>query len=188
MDHVEIDEAAVHGFCEQALSLFRRNGFSVRFDNDLRAWCEKGRSADPDVRFTPAFDPNYVDLDEGSFIGVVLMHDGQDLVARQAIRLLETDDLVRDEIESMRIWQNKPCRSETLDCLLSPDDLPRIGGRVCHEGGAWVSPPFRRQGIAARLIRLVREFAMVEWRPDWVFGFMLPHVKRILCFWGWPLS
>lgn len=175
MDQTLIDEVAIREFCEDAVAAFCGEGLSVDVVTDHRVWYKENRQAVP-TQVTPSFNPDNVYIQESDFLGALMRCGGQ-LVARSAIRLVKTDDLVRDELVSMRIWQNRPCPRETLECLVSADELPSIGGRVCHEGCTWVSPSQRRRGIAARLVRLMRALALARWKPSWVFGFLQPEIR-----------
>ncbi len=107
-----------------------------------------------------------------------LVRRGSKIIARSAIRFVVTDDLIRDELASMRLWQNRPGPLERLKSLVATPRLPTINGRTCHEGCTWVAAPHRRQGIAARLVGTMRALALLKWEPNWIFGFLRPEVHE----------
>ena len=160
-----------------AVTRFELQGFSVLVQDDLTDWCAAFRDSERDAYFTPCFNPNHVDLGDGTFLGGLLAR-GTKIVAGSAIRLVVTEDLVRDELATMRIWQNKPCLGERLEYLSVTKGLPKIRGQTCHEGCTWVSPAYRRRGIAARLVSTMRALALVRWKPQWIFGFLRPETHR----------
>ena len=48
--------------------------------------------------------------------------------------------------------------------------MPLISGRVGHEGGLWIHPEFRKQGLSVILPHLNRAFCLREWDVDWQTG------------------
>ncbi len=173
----EHDMAAVRAVFDETIEELRQQDFQVEICEDHTAWCEEIEAQHPGMRLTEAFDPDFVTIVNGEFMGV-LVHRGQDLVARCAIRLFETYDFVKEQVLSMRVWQNKAPIAGSLECLSAPTNLPTMRGRVCHDGGAWVDPAYRRRGLATRITRLMHARAILRWQPDWINGFVPPHIRQ----------
>ena len=171
------DAANLKAFHDSANVKFRSQGLSVAIETSLTAWYDKFRQAEPGVYVTPSFNPAHVDLTESEFLGG-LVRRGSKIIAHSAIRFVVTDDLIRDALESMRLWQNRPGPLERLKSLVATPRLPTINGRTCHEGCTWVAAPHRRQGIAARLVGTMRALALLKWEPNWIFGFLRPEVHE----------
>lgn len=171
------DIAAVQAFRDLTAAGFERRGLSIAVETKLATWCDRFRHAEPTADFTPSFNPDNVDLAESQFLGG-LVWQGTKIIARSGIRFVVTDDLLQDELMSMRLWQTKPVPRERIGCKVGKPDLPAIRGRTCHEGSTWVAASHRRKGIATRLVAMMRAFALLKWQPSWIFGFVQPSVHR----------
>ncbi len=169
-------QALARDYQADAVAILERQGLEVAFETELSRWYTDFHGSHGDVYFTPSFDPENVDVRPSDFCGALLRCAGE-IVARSGIRLVETDDLVRDELVTMRIWRNRPCLEERL-AHLARTNVPKIKGRTCHEGSTWVAPAFRRRGIAARLVNALRAIALAQWKPGWIFGFVQPDVFK----------
>ena len=148
---------------------FQEDGLCLDTEPSLLRWTTVIRTKYPSAHITPALDPSWVNLAPPWSFGLFLSDRGH-LVAYTAARLLITDEFPR-EIATMRFWYDKaPEEYDDLDCVVAPRDLPRIAGKVAHEGALWVDPNYRRRGIAARLSRFVRVAAAKRWMLDWITG------------------
>lgn len=172
-----LDAAAARAFRDDSTAEFRSQGLSLTIKTNLAAWYDEFRQAEPGAYFTPSFNPAYVDLRMSEFLGG-LIRRGPVIVARSAIRLVVTDDLLRDELASMRLWQTRPGPLEQLKSMVAAPRLPTIHGRTCHEGCTWVAPSHRRRGVASRLVSTMRALALLKWEPNWIFGFLRPEVQQ----------
>ncbi|MDX1402243.1 MAG: hypothetical protein R3245_10000, partial [Kiloniellales bacterium] len=59
-----------------------------------------------------------------------------------------------------------------------PSALDKITGRVCYHGELWLKggpKGYRGKGFSSVLPRLAIALSLMEWSPDFIFGFMYPH-------------
>ena len=173
LSNSEID--LLQTYQDRIAASFQEDGLCLDTEQSLLRWTTVVRTKYPNAYITPALDPSRVTLAPPWSFGLFLSDHGH-LVAYTAARSLITDGFPK-EIATMRFWCEKaPETYGELDCMVVPRDLPRIAGKVAHEGALWVDPNYRRRGIAARLSRFVRAAAARRWMLDWITGIARPEV------------
>lgn len=160
--------ASLQAFIDNGLSWLDERKLSLSIELDMESWVRHMRSAPGTDVVNPTFDPAYSLVDPGnSFWLAVRGPNG--IAASIAARLFETDDYL-DLKRSLKLWFDRTPRLALRIDLSSELSLPHIAGRVGHNGGLWVHPDWRKQGLSTVMPRLNRAFLIRQFDIDWDAG------------------
>lgn len=160
----------------------KSRGIHLRIRSDFTAFqdaLEKQCEAPP---IYPMFDPacSYVDRTNGFWIEGV--NDEGELVHTQAVRRLDLSHCTLAEHLDLH-HQKYVVQGNAIDRHRSVyDRAPAwqgIMGRVCYHGQLWLKggkEGYRDQGLTAILPRLALALSLMEWSPDFIFGFIHPKL------------
>ena len=157
-------------------------GIQIRVGSDFEEFqeaLEEQREAPP---LYPMFDPacSYVDRTNGFWITGV--NDRGELVHTQAIRRLDLSDCTlaeHFELHHRKYVVRGPAIDHQGSTYGSAPGWRTIMGSVCYHGQLWLKggkDGYRDQGLTAILPRLALALSLMEWSPDYVFGFISPHL------------
>lgn len=129
----------------------------------------------------PMYDTasSYIDSRNGFWIKGV--DENGDLVHTQAVCLLDLSGITL--ADHFRLHRHKYMTPGDTDdpsqFTYSPTPATqRISGRVCYHGELWLKNDgrkrFRGSGLTTVLPRMALALSLMEWSPDFVFGFMYP--------------
>lgn len=123
----------------------------------------------------PLFDPRLNDLDRANTV-VVVGRDGRGrAVFAHASRLYPLGDgLLRDEIDSLRIFYADPA-AMALDGEALQSTAPvagRVRGDVVFGGALWIHPDVRGKEVLRAATPLMRALSFTLWQPQLIFSFM----------------
>ena len=155
-------------------------GIQIRVSTDFHEFqraLENEREAPP---IYPVFDPacSYVDRTNGFWIMGV--NDRGELVHTQAMRRLDLSG--HTLAEHLKLHHQKyVIQGNPIDQVRSIyDRAPAwqgIMGTVCYHGQLWLKGGqggYRDQAMTALLPRLALAMGLMEWSPDFIFGFISP--------------
>jgi hypothetical protein len=155
----------VQDFIDFGLAWLAERNYTLTVDVDMMAWARLLSDVPANPLVNPTFDPRMCQLSpENSFWLDVRV--GSQTVATSAARLFVTDDYLSLK-KTMKLWYDNP---GTELAVSAPRDLPKISGRVGHEGGLWVHPTHRKRGLSAMLPHLNRALCLREWNIAWQTG------------------
>jgi hypothetical protein len=157
----------VQTFVEFSLRWLGERRYTLVVDPEMARWVEVMRSTARAGFINPAFDPAHSRLSPKNSFWIDI-RSGSSTIATSAARLLITDDYMEMK-RSLRLWYEDPPR-EYGSLTLAPTEVPLISGRVGHEGGLWVHPEFRKQGLSVILPHLNRALCLRGWDVDWQTG------------------
>ncbi len=130
------------------------------------------------------FDPDTSDLtNERGFWAVGRNPTGK-IVQTQAVRLvdLKGGTLAQHMDANFRDYPPSGVPIDLADSWYSSGPgARRITGRVCYHGEMWINPDegnYRGRGIVDILARFAFLSSMLQWNPDYVFGFMPRTIAR----------
>lgn len=157
----------VQQFVEWSLGWLAANSYTLSVDVDMRRWVAVMRSVAKAGFINPAFDPEHSRLSPANSFWLEV-RSASSTIATSAARLLVTDDYMELK-RSLRLWYEEPPKEHgTVEVTRA--DLPLIAGYVGHEGGLWVHPEFRKQGLSVILPHLNRALCLRAWDVDWQTG------------------
>lgn len=162
------DQRMIDAFIDRSMEELRGRGLAVTLDEDIGAWAAHMRGAPGITAVNPTFDPQESRVDPANSLWIKATDGRGAIIGCTAVRLFETADF-RELALSQALWFDRGRRALSPITLTMPDGLG-ISGRVAHEGGMWVHPEHRRNGLARFLCPLVRAVAMQEWHIDWYTG------------------
>ncbi|NIA67238.1 hypothetical protein HBA54_01375 [Pelagibius litoralis] len=122
----------------------------------------------------------YIDSSNGFWIKGV--DENGELIHTQAMRLLDLSGTTL--ADHFRLHRQKYMTPGNTDDPTQYDYSPtpacqKISGRVCYHGELWLKEDdgkrFRGTGLTTILPRMALALSLMEWSPDFVFGFMYPH-------------
>lgn len=151
-------------YMTESIGLVRRSGYQMSLNFDMAGWAALMRSAPKITIVSPTFDPEQSDLRPGEAFWLQVC-DELGAAACIADRLLVTDDFVRSEVATGRIWYARPTE-EDRPGLSDTVPVGRFGGRVGHAGGLWVHPRRRKDGLSWLLPRFMRALSIFYWDVD----------------------
>lgn len=127
----------------------------------------------------PIFDPRCGGVTPQNSFALLGYNANGECVTAQAARLYTlTQNNLKDEIESLRIFYADPERSradgERMD--VTAPVAERIDGRVAFVGAVWYRPDFRGRGLVNVMARAVRAYAYTRWLCDFTLTFMAESV------------
>lgn len=154
---------ALRDYISRSIDRFATEDYQVYVDGDLSAWVEHMEAAPGITTVNSVYDPRCSTFgpDEAFWVGIE--QEGE-IVGTSCNRLFVSEDHVRDDIVTQRLWGDKEAPERPVHLLL-PADVPTFSGRVVHEGGAWVHPRHWGRGLAERLVFLSRAVSMRTWDP-----------------------
>jgi|SRR5579885_1173775 len=190
----------IQDFVEFSLAWLQERNYSLTIDTDMRNWAKTMGDAPASTLVNPTFDPRFNALSpQNSFW--LDVRAGSHTIATSAARLFLTDDYLMLK-RTARLWYDPPPPDISELSITAPPEMPRIDGRVGHEGGLWVHPEHRKRGLSVILPHLNRALCVRQWNVEWQTGLALrgiaksgiaewaygfPHV--VSCFDGYfPLS
>lgn len=128
----------------------------------------------------PMFDPacSYVDRTNGFWIKGV--NDKGELVHTQAVRRLDLSNCTLAEHLELH-HQKYAVRGPGIDIARANSNRTpawqNIMGTVCYHGQLWLKggkEGYRDRALTATLPRLALALSLMEWSPDFIFGFINP--------------
>jgi hypothetical protein len=190
------NQETVQDFVDFCLSWLEERRYTLGISVNMAAWAATMRRAPGMTLVNPTFDPDHNPLSPKNSFWIDI-RSGSSTVAMIAGRLFVTDDYLEVK-SSMRLWYDRPRAEHGRLAIGAPSGMPRICGKVAHEGGLWVHPEHRKRGLSTILPHLVRALCLREWDIDWLTGatvrrigesgivswaYGMRHVKP--CFEGW---
>jgi RimJ/RimL family protein N-acetyltransferase len=163
----------IRDFIATQIDRFARNGLVVYVDTDMADWVVHMERAPGITAVNSVFDPAKSTLTPDTCFWLRLEDEGR-VVGCVCMRLFVTDDHIRDDYETQRVWGDKHPPERPVD-ILFPRELT-FGGQVVQEGGAWVDPEYRGRDLAGRMLRLARAVALREWGTDVFTGTCLDNL------------
>jgi hypothetical protein len=157
----------IQTFVEFSLRWLEERRYSLVVEPEMARWVEVMRSTAKAGFVNPAFDPAHSRLSPTNSFWIDI-RSGSTTIATSAARLLVTDDYMEMK-RSLRLWYENP-PMEYGNLTLTAVEVPLISGRVGHEGGLWVHPECRKQGLSVILPHLNRALCLREWDVDWQTG------------------
>ena len=157
-------------------------GIRIEVSCDFEAFQEALESEHEAPPIYPMFDPacSYVDRTNGFWIKGV--NDRGELVHTQAMRRLDLSNHTLAEHLKLH-YRKYVIQGNAIDQRRSIyDQAPAwqgIMGTVCYHGQLWLKggkEGYRDQGLTAILPRLALALCHLVWSPDFVFGFISPHL------------
>ena len=155
-------------------------GIHIRVCSDFQEFQDALEEQGEAPPIYPMFDPacSYVDRTNGFWIKGV--NDKGELVHTQAVRRLELSN--RTLAEHLELHHQKyVVRGAAIDKRRS--NFSRgpawrsITGTVCYHGQLWLKggpTGYRDRALTATLPRLALALSLMEWSPDFIFGFINP--------------
>jgi len=155
-------------FVEFSMDWLADRKYALAVDSDMSRWAQTMSTAPSMALINPTFDPrvNRLSPDNSFWLDI---RAGSNTVAMIASRLFITDDYLELK-RSLRLWYDVPRPEDRPLRLTVAADLQKICGNVGHEGGLWVHPEHRKQGLSVILPHLVRALAFRQWDLDWHTG------------------
>jgi len=98
---------------------------------------------------------------------LTLADDPRRIVAFNAQRLFETDDLIEDFDLWVVFGDGPPQLDMPSPSIVNHDNLPVLSGRVAMGGAMWTHPNYRRQGIYKFYSPLVQIMSLLKFRYRW---------------------
>ena len=142
--------------------------YALTIDVNMGVWARKMSEAPSIAVVNPTFDPKFSPLSpENSFW--LDVRAGSRTVAMMAGRLFITDDYLEVK-RTMKLWYDPPRPCDRPIAMELPIGTPLIAGKVAHEGGLWVHPNYRKQGLSVILPHLTRALCLRQWNIDWITG------------------
>ena len=146
-------------------------GLEIDVDDDLSNWKRLLEQAPGSIGVSRTLDPTVNDLRPGnSFWVYTRTHDGE-VVACQADRLIVTENFVRDDICTHRLFGDRRPIINFYPIELGKN-LPFLTGRVTFGGGTWVHPDWRGHGLGGFMSRLGRALSIRHFLADYFVTFM----------------
>jgi hypothetical protein len=186
----------VQDFIDFSLGWLEERRYTLGVSVDMAAWATTMRGAPGMSLVNPTYDPRHSPLSPKNSFWLDV-RTGSLTIGMIAGRLFVTDDYLEIK-RSLRLWYDPPRPEHGRLALNVPPGLPKICGKVAHEGGLWVHPQHRKRGLSTVLPHLVRALCLREWNIDWMTGattrrigdsgiassiYGMLHVES--CFEGW---
>jgi len=127
----------------------------------------------------PQFNPEVSDVGQRNCIALVGRNSAGRIVLAHASRHYPIGDtLLKDEIESLRLFYRDPERSawpgERLVC--TAPIAGRSTGNFVFTGALWLHPEYRGNGLTYSMMNIWRGLALTRWMPGMIFSFMVPEL------------
>jgi hypothetical protein len=164
----QTDDDVIQDFVDFSLDWLAERRYTLGIRVDMAAWAATMREAPGMSVVNPTFDPQHSPLSPKNSFWIEV-RTGSLTVATSAGRLFVTDDYFELQ-HSMRLWYDPPHPEHRRLAQSLPPGTPTIGGIVGHEGGLWVHPRHRKQGLSAVLPRFTRAVCLRQWDADWLTG------------------
>jgi len=142
--------------------------YALAVDVDMARWASVMTNAPGMSVVSPTFDPRWSRLSPKDCFWLDI-REGSHTIAIMASRLFVTDDYLEIK-RSLRLWYDPPRPTDAPLRLTLATDMPKICGKVGHEGGLWVHPEHRKEGLSVILPHLIRALAFRQWNLDWQTG------------------
>ena len=124
---------------------------------------------------------SYVDRTNGFWIKGV--DENGEIVHTQAVRMLDLCDVtLAEHLEQHRhLYASPEIKGDPTLFSFAPTPMcQKIAGRVCYHGDLWLkegsASGFRGTGLTTILPRMAMALSLMEWSPDYIFGFMYPFM------------
>jgi hypothetical protein len=158
----------VQSFIDFGLAWLDDRKYTVTIDVDMTRWASAMTNAPAISVVSPTFDPRWSRLSPEDCFWLDI-RTGSHTIAMMASRLFVTDNYLEIK-RSLRLWYDPPRPTDAPLRLTVATDMPTICGNVGHEGGLWVHPDHRKQGLSVILPHLTRALAFRQWNLDWQTG------------------
>ena len=166
------------------IKAIEQDQIAVSVGTDFVEYRKVRQSQDYRTSIYPMFDvgKSYIDASNGFWI--MAKDSSKEIIHTQAIRLFDMSDVtLGDHLCSHRHKYITPDSTTDPDntYFSRPQALKTITGRVCYHGEFWLksgSDGLAGAGYTSLLSRLVFEFAVLTWDPDFVFGFVPSHLAE----------
>jgi hypothetical protein len=160
----------------------RERGLYVSFGDCEELKVINAQNRDSWSPLLPIFDPVVSDVGEANCVAIVGRNASGKPVLAHASRCYDLGEtLLKDEIESLRLFYREPEKSalsgEALVC--SAPVAARTRGRVVFTGALWVHPEFRGQNLVPLAMNLWRGLAITRWTHELSFSFMVPKLVKV---------
>ena len=170
-------DAIADALCLQLASQVGQIGLRVRIRHDFNEWVHVLSHAPGTTAVSPAFDPDYCDLDDGFWLELT---DGSEWPIGTITAKLVLGDFLQ-LVGSGELWYGRRTEPRHAMPLLERRSMPPLRGRIAYFGGLWLHPDYRGQGLVSTMPRLVRAMARRKWGADWHCGGVLkPLAERNL--------
>jgi hypothetical protein len=174
MRWVQSETSLLQSFVEFSLAWLEERNYTLTIDVDMEAWLKTLTHAPSTDGINPTFDPNLNPLSPSNSFWLDV-RAGSHTIATSAARLFVTEDYMALK-RSTKLWYDTPHRNEAPLAITVPSDMPKICGRVGHEGGLWIRPDHRKRGLSVILPHLNRALCLREWDIDWQTGLALRDI------------
>lgn len=167
----------------EAVQTLQANQIFLTVGDDFEQYAKIVKEGRPEQPLGPPFDPEKQFLPAARGIWVVGHNAQGQLVHTQGMRLLDLCDQTLARYMSARFAEFPPGGVD-IDMggswFRPGPGAKRITGRACYHGEMWVKddPIYRGRGLIDYLARFAFLTAMLNWQPDFVFGFMLRSIAR----------
>ncbi|WP_420346207.1 hypothetical protein [Pelagibius sp.] len=168
-------------YISDIIHVSQARGLTLEVSTDFEEF-RRVRSAQPErSTLYPMYDvaSSYIDATNGFWIKG--LDENGELVHTQAMRLLDLSGI--SLADHFRLHRHKYMTPGDTDdpsqFVYSPTPgSQRITGRVCYHGELWLKDGggkgFRGTGLTTILPRMALALSLMQWSPDYVFGFMYP--------------
>jgi|TARA_R110002072_G_scaffold38138_7_gene110524 hypothetical protein len=166
-------------YVSQICGLAQSLGMTLQVSTDFEALRET-LAQRPELTLYPMFDTAASYVTPANAFWIKGTNELGQLVHLQAMRVLPTQNqsLAEHLMQHRRLYV---LRGDMVD----PDPLlyqrapaaTAITGKLCYHGQLWIKGGdggYRAQGLSTILPRLALVLALLEWAPDYVFGFVNP--------------
>ncbi len=146
--------ASVQRFCQLMSEKIAAVGLDVYVESNFRDYIRLRRELSPGYIHNPTYDPDHSNLSFQNAFWLRAVESNGDTVAMGAQRIIDTDNFF-DELQSMRLWHDRPNKVEGVVRIENlPDTV--LAGRIGHTGGLWIEPAYRKKNLSGLLDHLGR--------------------------------
>ncbi|SEP82012.1 hypothetical protein [Thalassovita taeanensis] len=170
-------------FLTETMNTLSANQIYLTVGDDFDEYARLVSQGRPEQPLGPPFDPKKQFLPSARGFWVVGRNPQGQVVHTQAMRLLDLCDQTLARYMSARFGDFPPGGAgiDMDGSWFRPGPgAKRITGRAVYHGEMWLKddPIYRGRGLIDVLARFAFLTSMLNWQPDFVFGFMLRPIAR----------
>ena len=153
----------------------RANGIrlTVRTDfEELSRLNEEQNAAGNWHALVRAFDSRYSSISAADGYWIAGIDENGDMISSQCGRFYEwPESCLADHIEQLMYGDS----SKGAEIFIDSQAARMIRGKVLFNGGTWIHPKYRRNGVATLAAKVGRLFGAANWGCDWICGALRQH-------------
>lgn len=170
-------------YVAEIIEISRTRGLTLDVSTDFDEY-RRIRAAQPErTNLSPMYDSTCSYVDRTNAFWIKGIDENGEVVHTQAVRLIDLAGMtLAEHLQQHRHLYASPgiTGDATLFEFAPTPTCQKITGRVCYHGDLWLkegsATGFRGTGLTTVLARLAMAISLMEWSPDYIFGFMYPFM------------